>query len=259
MSEQRDLIDRLEHYRHLVGTQLKALPEGTLHIVHAKERVRFYRYPGKGKQPEYLSLRNADAIRPLAQKDYLCQMERALNNALDNVRGTVAQDVSLGQLSAVYDSLDPLLKEFVTPLILSDGEFAKRWSSMPFKRKEFWDDDGYFLTKRGEKVRSKSEKIIADLLFDRDIPYRYECSLQLPDHCVYPDFTVLNPRTRRELYWEHFGMLDKEAYAEMALRKLNAYVSAGFVPGIDLIITHESAGCPLNMKLLEKIAEFYFY
>ena len=40
-------------------------------------------------------------------------------------------------------------------------------------------------------VRSKSEVIIANLLFDRDIPFRYEIPLFAPDGTFYlPDFTI---------------------------------------------------------------------
>lgn len=50
-----------------------------------------------------------------------------------------------------------------------------------------------------ERVRSKSEVIIADILNQEGIPYRYECPLQLKGWGkVYPDFTVLSERERPE-------------------------------------------------------------
>jgi exodeoxyribonuclease V alpha subunit len=60
-------------------------------------------------------------------------------------------------------------------------------------------------------VRSKSEVIIANLLFDRDVAFFYEKPLYAPDGSFYlPDFTV-NWRGE-EYYWEHVGLLNKDEY-----------------------------------------------
>jgi exodeoxyribonuclease V alpha subunit len=60
-------------------------------------------------------------------------------------------------------------------------------------------------------VRSKSEVIIANMLSERDIPFRYEVPLFAPDGTFYlPDFTVV--WRGENCYWEHLGRLDDEAY-----------------------------------------------
>lgn len=72
-------------------------------------------------------------------------------------------------------------------------------------REEFSSDD--------ERYRSKSEFLIASALKDAGVPFRYECSLYLNGYgTVYPDFTVLNKRTRRVFYHEHLGMMDDINY-----------------------------------------------
>jgi len=64
-------------------------------------------------------------------------------------------------------------------------------------------------TAKGERVRSKSEIIIADSLMRAGVPYRYEFPIILNGYGkIYPDFTVLNVGLRKELYWEHLGMMD---------------------------------------------------
>ena len=53
-----------------------------------------------------------------------------------------------------------------------------------------------FYTKKGEYVRSKSEKILADMFYDLNIPYEYECQLILRNgYEYYPDFTFISPYT----------------------------------------------------------------
>ena len=62
-------------------------------------------------------------------------------------------------------------------------------------------------------VRSKSEVIIADILYKLGIPYVYEKKLKTREGAVYPDFTVRHPYEGNTYYLEHAGMLDKADYA----------------------------------------------
>ena len=65
----------------------------------------------------------------------------------------------------------------------------------------------------GDMLRSKSEVIIANLLHEREIPFRYEEPLFAGDGTLrLPDFTVT---WRGEtFFWEHLGLLDLTDYAE---------------------------------------------
>ncbi len=59
--------------------------------------------------------------------------------------------------------------------------------------------DPIFYTHKGERVRSKSEVIIANLLYKYQIPYRYEFPLTIKDFGItYPDFLILNVRKKRK-------------------------------------------------------------
>lgn len=60
-------------------------------------------------------------------------------------------------------------------------------------------------------VRSKSEVIIANMLFERDIPFWYEKPLYARDGSFYlPDFTIT--WHGEEYYWEHLGLLEQDKY-----------------------------------------------
>lgn len=60
-------------------------------------------------------------------------------------------------------------------------------------------------------VRSKSEIIIANILHDRNIPFKYEVPLFASDGTFYlPDFTIT--WNGEKWYWEHLGLLDSEEY-----------------------------------------------
>ena len=70
----------------------------------------------------------------------------------------------------------------------------------------------------GDMLRSKSEVIIANLLHDREIPFRYEEPLFAGDGTLrLPDFTVTV--RGQTFYWEHLGRLDLTDYATEWKRK----------------------------------------
>lgn len=77
-------------------------------------------------------------------------------------------------------------------------------------------------TSKGDYVRSKSEVIIANLLYNSELDYEYEKELKYDFGIIRPDFTVKTPNGNI-YYWEHLGMLGKEEYDNTWLFKKNIY------------------------------------
>ena len=158
----------------------------------------------------------------------------------------------------VFLKLNDARKELVIPFIDPDEVYARRWQDMPFQGKLLNDNTPGFVTDKGERVRSKSEKIIADLLTKAGVPYRYECPLELKGAgIIYPDFTVLNVRLRKVMYWEHQGMMGDEEYAGKAIHRTAAYQENGIFPGDHLILTSETKNRPIDVKQIKGIIRHY--
>lgn len=115
---------------------------------------------------------------------------------------------------------------------------------------DMWYKEGRKLTTLTEYlVRSKSEVIIANMLFEEDIKFEYEKPLFAPDGTMYlPDFTVV---FRGETYyWEHVGMLNNEKYKKHWQEKEIWYNK--FFDG-KLITTFESNNLTKDIKsIIEK-------
>lgn len=101
--------------------------------------------------------------------------------------------------------------------------------------------DGRFLeaglihrTRKGIAVRSKSEVIIADLLYAKDIEFQYEQPLRVADGSWRsPDFTIVDDTTGTTIYWEHLGMLQRPSYRRKWEQKLAWYQRNGVLPYAD--------------------------
>ncbi|MFA6715614.1 MAG: AAA family ATPase [Victivallaceae bacterium] len=104
------------------------------------------------------------------------------------------------------------------------------------KREGFLEQYRIHKTLADIMVRSKSEVIIANLLFDRDIPFFYEKPLYARDGSFFlPDFTI--NWHGEEYYWEHLGLLEQRKYRDHWAEK-KAWYDVNF-PG-KLLTTEES-------------------
>ena len=96
-----------------------------------------------------------------------------------------------------------------------------------------------YTTNRGEKVRSKSEKIIADLLFEYMINYKYEKAVKFGIYNnIFPDFTIVSPLSGQTYYWEHNGLTTAD-YLDHWNTKKQVYEHSNINEGNFLIVTTE--------------------
>lgn len=112
-----------------------------------------------------------------------------------------------------------------------------------------WMPEGkIYRTLAADMVRSKSEVIIANILFDREIEFSYEKPLFAPDGTFYlPDFTVRYHG--EDYYWEHLGLLEQTEYQQKWDKKRKWYET--HFPG-KLLITIESADLSQQAAALAK-------
>lgn len=115
-----------------------------------------------------------------------------------------------------------------------------------------------YMTLKGERVRSKTEQIIADRLAARDIPYIYEKPLRVGDMVFHPDFTILRQSDRQEVYLEHLGKLGDMNYATDAVGRLNRYHRNGIIQGDRLFLLWETGDAPFDVRILDILIEEKF-
>ena len=150
----------------------------------------------------------------------------------------------------------------MTPLIKPIEDIIKEFEQIQYEGLGFSEEDTReYYTIKGERVRSKSEKIIADELFRKGIPYKYEMPINVLDFrgreiIIYPDFTVLNKQTGKRWIIEHFGLMDSPEYYDKAMLKLDTYERNGYYLGVNLLIFHETDRAPLNIKVMQNYIEY---
>lgn len=110
-------------------------------------------------------------------------------------------------------------------------------------------------TEKGHLVRSKSELVIANMLFQLGIPYEYErvCDGTAAAGRLRPDFSFVTADGDL-IVWEHLGMLSRPDYKRGWEWKRAWYQKNGFTEGKTLFMSTEEDGKGLDSAELKKTA-----
>lgn len=241
----------------------------------------------------YLGRTKRKEISHYAQKRYLRELRKAAKKEKAQLEKCIAilesEKDGISDINEIYQKLPDPLKPFITPLSLSDDDYAARWQeeNLVVKKKRIHTEDDYhrYRTMRGDYVGSKSEAIIADRLFANNIPYHYEVAFTpeavadksrpvfdeygrlvgfeaigftpFDRDTLHPDFYVLNKRTRKAYFWEHLGRLNDPKYCTENLNRLVRIIDAGYTIGEEILITHEDTNNPLRLESIDEIIDKY--
>lgn len=160
-------------------------------------------------------------------------------------------DISNNQMQRMLDSIDKkkqykheLLDYFVSLLERCENQQELHQEIALYLGTDKYQLNRIYTTLDGNKVRSKSEVIICNELFNSHIKYEYEKKLYYSENkWIEPDFTI--KLSNSELYWEHLGMLGKDDYDSRWSRKIDIYNK--YFPN-RLIKTYESGVLSKDVK-----------
>ena len=253
-------LERIHHLKDIEEKRLEKLSDlkGKLRISSRRNEVMYYhRIPGGRANGEYIPKKQIETAARLAQKTYDEKVLEIVKKR-EQQFSRILRDYEDNEVENIYLKECLHRKELIKPVEPTWEQKVEQWLSIPFQGKPFAENAPNIFTNRGERVRSKSEKILADFFDSLEIPYKYECPLYLkPYGIVYPDFTLLSRRTGKEVYWEHEGMMDQPEYARSAVKKIDLYQSNGIMMGDRLILTFETSMTMLNTGQLKNIMMLY--
>lgn len=253
----REERNTLSHFAREAEKRLEKAPEGKVRIVkHGKGHQFYLRRQGKERSGVYMRASEREKAYSLIQKDYDLTIVKLAKEQTKNI-DKFLKKYDPDKLKKLHASLSKVRKEHLRAFELSDDDYIDRWRSYEYDKKTFAEDMPQHFSSNGERVRSKSEVMIADALMQADIPYRYECPLKLRNVTIHPDFTILRISDRTELYWEHLGMMDDPDYCYKALLRIRQYEEHGIYPGINLILTMETAQIPINVAVIRNMIATY--
>lgn len=253
-----DIRTRYDEITWLIGDIEKNLPlypAGRIRIQNKNNQIYYHHVEDNSdRNGIILSDKEKGLISNLVKKSYL---EKVMKVARQEqlVLKRMLDDYPPNTIEGVFSLLPQERQAVFKPVIPTDEMFLNDWINMPYTPKGFKEGTPFYTTQKGERVRSKSEQIIADRLLAAGIPYKYECPLNLKNGIVHPDFTILRMSDRQEIYYEHLGKLGDKEYADDNVPKINRYVLSGLDIGKRLFLTMESGGAPFDVRVLDRMIE----
>ncbi|MBE5927184.1 MAG: hypothetical protein E7270_09510 [Lachnospiraceae bacterium] len=238
--------------------RLKKAPDGKLKIVNKKGKLLYYYRSKEDNIYRYLKKAEHKLAQEIAQRDYDNKFVKLANERIKFLEKFCEKEEKTS-LKSLYSNTCVHRRNLIDAPVLSDEEYIVRWQEEEYNKKSFGEFSTEIYTDRGERVRSKSEKIIADKLNNLGIPYKYECAKILKGNIkIHPDFTILKMPERKEVYLEHLGMMDDSKYVESAMDRIKNYEENGIYLGKELYITYETSRRPLNTKVLDDFLKNVF-
>ena len=240
-----ELEDRLK----LANIELKMCPEGTLSFVKRDGRGTFFQIINSGGKRLRKSINKApDFIRGLARKEYLIKETKLLEKnikALRDVMKSLVEPSPENVLRSISRHLQGIPEEYFFP-----EENKDSWASQPYEMSNYKPEEKKHTTSRGLKVRSKSEVLIAEMLYVFNIQFRYEQVIRINGIVLVPDFTIKLP-DGRIFYWEHCGLMSSKEYREHQKWKMEIYEKGDIVPWKNLIVTYDDEEGNINVGIIE--------
>ena len=224
MKEKQKVEDRINDLQ----SQIDVLPSGTFFCTRNNKYYKWY-YTDKGKT-KYIPKSERKLAEQLVKRKYLESRLRKFKQEEKRIDIYLKQ-YSLDEFSSYHVEEHPELQKLLSGVYVPLKQELDEWVNASYTNNPKEPQKLIHKTIPGILVRSKSEALIINALFEHKIPFRYECllhkyekPLELTVHgrrvTFYPDFTVMNSRTGRIYYLEHFGMMDNENYAHNVYSKL---------------------------------------
>lgn len=230
--------------------------DGKIHVWKSCGRVQYYlKDPDCGAKREYISKNQLHLFKKQIQKEYDEKVCELMEEEIVSLERMLKRAENISQkIKGLYSELPNEMKALIRPVDCFDDDFVHEWESKSYEGKCIPETKTQFVTDRGETVRSKSELNIANALKKNGIPYKYECPLKLRNGVIlFPDFTVLNVRERKVIYWEHRGMMDDREYCRDSVSRIKTLCKNGIVLGDNLVVTEETSTNPLGTDEIEQV------
>lgn len=227
---------------------------GVVRVFERGKSFSFYLIEkGGSRNGKYVGKKDRMRAIKILQYGYWQKASERIEKELQQIQSAI-NFYEKGTFEDIYERYSAARRHWIEPLVLPDEQYINEWMSYVYEPLVIEGERNGYITDKGEEVRSKSELLIANALHQAGIPYFYEKPLYLSakGENVRPDFTILDVKRRRVIYWEHLGLMSDPLYAEKNCHKINYYQLSGYRLGHELIITMETEGVPLNMKIVHR-------
>lgn len=246
-----EIQTKLENEQKFVCNALRECPQG--HLLKTIERGKEVYYQdvrSGGIRIRRRINRNPEIIKQLARKKYLETKVGLLDHNIDVIRKASAEFCDISP-EHILQSLPRSYRQLPQDIFFQSADDAlSSWEQEPYKQSSYMPERKIHMTSKGIYVRSKSEVLIAEKLYEAQVQFRYEQTLTIGKYEFSPDFTALS-KSGKIFYWEHCGMPGNRDYMKHHKWKMEMYESVDIVPWKNLIVTYDNENGTIDLGIIE--------
>ncbi|MEA4923475.1 MAG: hypothetical protein VB031_09030 [Eubacteriaceae bacterium] len=240
--------------------ELKGLPEGSLiKVGKSRGKTKYgsleYYQKGDGRKQKRTVIDSAE-VEKLARKKYLRESVFRVKKNIAFLERIVKEQISVAP-SDIVVSLPGVYKTLPGSAFFPKESAAHRWAAEKYVMNPKKPEGRRLVSPAGYKVRSKSELIISQQLFNRNVPHRYEPLMtDLGWDLRYsPDFAVMRPADGKLFIWEHCGLTTDPDYMFRFRKKIDDMHEMGIHESKNLIITYDDEKGNIDLPDIVAIIE----
>ena len=209
------IVTDIEKKQQAITKQLSCLPEGRLLKTRNNGSPSILFITGQGSSRHRRSVtRNhniqINTARRSVMSEELTELE-AQKNILKAAIKELRDHEDFNRMRYAADHFGWLSNEELQ--LCCSTETTDKWETEPYEKSDYKKCDLKNMTSRGLLVRSKSELLIAELLYKYALPFRYEQVYRTDRYTLSADFTI--KRSDEKIFiWEHQGKVDLQSYVD---------------------------------------------
>lgn len=235
----RLLLTELKNREKSVNENLKTLPSAALTEENVRGETELVASEYNPRRKRVLVRCHKELLVPLIRSKLLSEESECLSANIKLLENLIRQ-WRCSDADSVVNGLRRKLgsiPENAFSEALKDSE-STGWADEPYEMMDYKDEERRHITSRGVRMRSKSEVLIAELLYSYNVDFHYEEILYSDAGLLAPDFTIRR-KDGKLFYWEHMGLTSNEQYIMRQFKKIEIYYRAGIVPWDNLIISYD--------------------
>ena len=274
-----ELYESLYKQYELCRKEYHVYPAGNLISARQGDKLRYFNartVDGRYLRKDITSHENE--IKALARKGFLGRMIKLMRADLRKLQ-QLTRDFQTFEVNEIISSMASVYKtlpsDWLTqyagyndhqnisfaPVLTAGGndqasermKIHRAWAEAPYDSSRFREEEKNKVTYRGLRMRSKSEVMIAEMLYQYGVPFRYEQVLMLDGKTFAPDFTFQDAMLEL-FYMEYCGMMGDPEYVKRHMWKRDIYEQNGIVPWENIYYIYENNG-DINMQEIRHFIE----
>lgn len=211
------------------------------------------------KQYKYVGTRSHPDVKRICDAHFLKEAIKRIDNNIKMIEKFMEGYLEVDPYS-INAALRKLFRRSIAPASQAYQVEGAKWKKekLAFQATfpENYPEHKTEQTSDGVWVKTVSEVVLYERFKAAGFVQIYELPLVLNDYgpAIYPDFSILSPVDMKTvIYVEYVGRLDLQKYRDDFARKVDRYISNGYIPGVNVFFIYGNKEGHIDSLQINKV------